>query len=299
MNKTIKLTLFLAIISALATGVLAAVNSITQPIIAANEAGAQTAELKNFYPNASTFETVEFTADDAGFVKEAYKVDETAYVFQVASRGYEDDIVFLVGYDMDGTNSKFKILSNNDTPGFGQRLMEDSYQQGMNGKTTSDAVDMISGVTKSSSAIKTGVDAAVSVFNSLTGSTAKPAEAEVELPKVTLTGVTKGEITESNREGDVMTYLVSSQNFYGDAENVIEVKIDLASRTVQSVSFNKFNDTEGIGDKADTPEFLNQFVGMSIDDVPQEIDGISGSTTTISTVVGSVNVAIEDARNQE
>ena len=46
MNKTVKLTLFLAIISALATGVLAAVNSITSTIIASNEAGAQTAEIE-------------------------------------------------------------------------------------------------------------------------------------------------------------------------------------------------------------------------------------------------------------
>ena len=178
MNKTVKLTLFLAIISALATGVLAAVNSVTAPIIAANEAGAQTAEIEKLYPNASSFEAVEFEADADGLVREAYKVDEDAYVFQVAARGYDDDIVFLIGYDVDGSNSKFQILSNNDTPGFGQRLMEDEYHQGMTGKSTSDPVDMISGVTASSDAIKNGVDAAVTVFNSLTGSTATPEEVE-------------------------------------------------------------------------------------------------------------------------
>lgn len=298
MNKTLKLTLFLAIIAALATGVLAVVNSMTAPIIAANEAGAQTAELEKLYPEASNFEKIEdFTADSNELVKEVYKVDDSAYVFQVVSRGYDDDIVFLIGYDMDGTNSKFKILSNNDTPGFGQRLMEDSYHEGMTGKSTSDAVDMISGVTASSSAIKNGVDGAVSVFNSLTGSTAKPAEVEVVTEKLVVTDLEGGQVKETSVDGDVVTYLIESDGY--EYENIIEVKINLASRTVESVSFDTFNDTPNLGDKADTPEYLDQFKGLSIDEETLEVDGVSGATATSKSVARAVNLAINEARNQE
>ncbi|HHX51977.1 MAG TPA: FMN-binding protein [Erysipelothrix sp.] len=297
MNKTVKLTLFLAIISALATGVLAAVNSVTAPIIAANEAGAQTAEIEKLYPYASSFEAIEFEADADGLVREAYKVDEDAYVFQVAARGYDDDIVFLIGYDVDGSNSKFQILSNNDTPGFGQRLMEDEYHQGMTGKSTSDPVDMISGVTASSDAIKNGVDAAVTVFNSLTGSTATPEEVEPDLPQVSTADLVGDTITSTNQEGDVMTYVVESVGYVGT--NEYEIKIDLATGSIESVIFTQFNDTVGLGDKADSPEFLGQFEGLNINEMPSEVDGVSGATKTVESVIKAVNLAVEDARNQE
>lgn len=296
MNKTVKLTIFLAIISAFATGILAGVNMITAPIIASNEAGAQTAELQKFYPDAASIEAVDFEADANGLVKEAYKIDDSAYAFQVASRGYNEDIVFLIGYDVDGSSSKFNILSNNDTPGYGQRLMEDSYINGMNGKSASDAVDMISGVTASSTAIKNGVDAAVSVFNSITGSSVKPAEVIVEKPKVVIGDLQGGTIKSSSQEGDVVTYLVNAEGFEGN--NEFEVKINLATKTIESVKFIAFKDTVGLGDKADSPEFLDQFTGLSIDQLPAEVDGISGATYTVESVVKSVKLAVEDAVSQ-
>lgn len=283
MNKTLKLTVFLAIIAALATGLLAAVNSITAPIIAANDASSQNAELALLYPDASTFESVEFTDAD-GFVQEAYKVDDSAYVFKVDSRGYDSVLSFLVGYDNDGSNSKFKMLSNNDTPGFGQKLSEDSYQEAMTGKATSDAVEMVSGATTTSTAVADGITAAVKVFNELTGSTATPsAPAE---PETHVEILSKEDVNGSTK------YLVEAEGFSTDY-NIIAVVVS-ADGIVEEVSFDKFVDSDPEGKNADKPEFLDLFKGIDLTSQEVDVDTSTGSTWTSNAVLNAVKAVKED-----
>lgn len=281
MNKTIKLTLFLAIVAALATGILAAVNQMTYPIITANEAKAQNAELAVLYPDATNFTPVEFT-DESGLVKEAYQVDDKAHVFKVESQGYSSVISFLVGYDNDGSNSKFKILSNNDTPGYGQRLMEDSYHQAMTGKKTSDAVEMVSNATATSTAVKDGVDAAVKVFNALTGSTATPSEPEKpEEPTA--------KVYETIEEGTSKVYLVESVGFNKGAVNKVRVKISDAN-LVEEVSFEEFGDSDFEGAPARDAAFLDLFKGLDVT-ADIDVDTKTGATRSSNAVLEAVKAA--------
>ncbi len=280
MNKTLKMTIFLAVVAALATGLLAAVNQMTAPVIAANDASAQTAELEQLYPDATNFEMLEFTPDENGLVKEAYAVDDTAHVFKVESKGYEDIISFLIGYDNDGSNSKFAILQNSETPGFGQRLSEDAYIDSMQGKTTGDAAEVVSGATSSSNAVVNGVNAAVSVFNDLTGSTATPsAPAEPEPAGAT--------IVETLEEGTSTVYLVEAEGFSGT--NVVRVQISEAG-LVESVSFEEFNDSDFEGKPARDEAWLALFEGL---DVTGEIDvdTSTGATYSSDSVLEAVKAA--------
>ena len=65
MKKIIHLTLFLAIVSAIAGGALAFANQITQPIITANAEAAEKESLIELFPGSSEsdFEQLEYDGD--------------------------------------------------------------------------------------------------------------------------------------------------------------------------------------------------------------------------------------------
>ena len=68
MKKALKLTLFLGLVAAICTGILAGVNMLTKDRIAEQSAGAETAALKEMYPDATKITVIDdFEADSAGF----------------------------------------------------------------------------------------------------------------------------------------------------------------------------------------------------------------------------------------
>lgn len=86
---------------------------------------------------------------------------------------------------------------------------------------------------------------------------------------------------------------VSAAGFSGESSpNEFDVVLDEASQTVVSVTFTTFNDTPGIGDQCNTPDFLSQFEGLSYDEV-ENVETISGATMTSNSVIDAVLNAIE------
>lgn len=281
MSKTIKLALFLAIIAALATGILATVNQITAPIIEQNAAGANTAALKELYPDVKAFTEVEFS-DESNMVKQAYKADDSAYVFIVESgKGYADKLGFIIGFDVDGSNSKFKMTFNNETKGFGARLMDEpEYTEAMTGMSTADSIYMLSGATVSSTTMKTAIEHTIKVFNSLSGNNAKPADTKVEESVKILSKIAVDDKTE---------YLVENKGFAG----VNEFKVLIgADGSIVSVENTKFNDTEEIGDQAITKTYLAKFVGMTKETFKAEL--VSGATYTSQSLVDLLKYVLEN-----
>lgn len=281
MSKTIKLALFLAIIAALATGILATVNQITAPIIEQNAAGANTAALKELYPDVKAFTEVEFS-DESNMVKQAYKADDSAYVFIVESgKGYADKLGFIIGFDVDGSNSKFKMTFNNETKGFGARLMDEpEYTEAMTGMSTADSIYMLSGATLSSTTMKTAIEHTIKVFNSLSGNNAKPADTKVEESVKILSKIAVDDKTE---------YLVENKGFAG----VNEFKVLIgADGSIVSVENTKFNDTEEIGDQAITKTHLAKFVGMTKETFKAEL--VSGATYTSQSLVDLLKYVLEN-----
>ena len=86
---------------------------------------------------------------------------------------------------------------------------------------------------------------------------------------------------------------VSAAGFSGEASpNAFDVVLDDETQTVVSVTFTTFNDTPGIGDQCNTPDFLDQFKGLSYDQI-DEVETISGATMTSNSVIDAVKQAIE------
>lgn len=165
MKKIIHLTLFLAIISALAGGVLGLVNQVTSPIIAEKKIAAVKASLQEIFPGATEF--AEITFDENEMVVKAYEATGAGYAFNVSVQGYKDVIEFIVGIDTTGKIVGLQMNYVNDTPGLGTKVGEPEFINSIVNKNIDDKLDTISGSTISSSAVIKGIDAAIAVFESL------------------------------------------------------------------------------------------------------------------------------------
>lgn len=166
MKKIIHLTVFLALLSALAGGILAYVNSITAPIITERKIAAVKATLQELFPDAQNFAEVSYE-DASGLVLNAYSAEGAGYAFNVEVQGYKDVISFIVAFDMNGKAVGFKVNSVNDTPGLGSRVGDPEFAQSVVGKQVGGKFDTLAGATISSSAVVRGIEAAGAVFTSL------------------------------------------------------------------------------------------------------------------------------------
>lgn len=166
MKKIIHLTVFLALISALAGGILASVDAMTRPIIEERKIAAVKATLLEIFPSATEFKEIDFE-DSTESVTNVYSASGAGYAFNVSVQGYKDIITFIVGVDLEGNLVGFNVTYVNDTPGLGSKVKEPEFKQTMKGKRLNDEFDTISGATISSSAVVKGLNTVKAVFESL------------------------------------------------------------------------------------------------------------------------------------
>ena len=166
----LRIALTLLAITAVVAVILAAVNSVTAPRIAAqNEQKTQNA-IEAVLPGGGQ-EVKEFT-DDTGLVTAAYKGDNGCAI-QVTPNGFNGAVTMMVGVDNDGKVTGISIISHTETAGLGAtadantdsgRAFRDQFI-GMSGtvSVTKDGgeVDALTGATITSRAVCTGVSAAL------------------------------------------------------------------------------------------------------------------------------------------
>ena len=143
------------------------------------------------------------------------------------------------------------------------------------------------------------------------------ADEEVLIEKMADTGLTKTEVCAVDiaydEAGDKLGYVVTSLNKEGyGGEIKIMTGIDTTGEelSINRIAFLTLAETAGMGMKADLPEFKDQFVDLKPGDdmvaytktgksAPNEIDAISGSTITTSSVMKAANAALVAARYLE
>ncbi len=156
MKKTIRLAAFLGVVAAISGLLLGFVNSITEPIIEAKALEEEKANLQIMYPNGE-FEIVDYNDAD-GVVISVFKANGTDYVFKATATGYNSStpIIALVGIDSKGTITNVIALQQQETNGIGTKVFDKENINSLYvGKATIDDIDMLSGATFTSSAMKT------------------------------------------------------------------------------------------------------------------------------------------------
>ena len=168
MNKTVKLVLFLAIVSAISGLSIGLINSVTEPVIEQNAIKSEKEKLEIIYPGA---EFIALDYEDAdGVVLSIYGVKDKGYIVKATSKGYNSStpIIALVGLDADGTVTNVIALEHAETSGVGSKCFEDENVQNLYiGKKLDEEVDVLSGATFTSNAMKTIIAKSFEAYKSV------------------------------------------------------------------------------------------------------------------------------------
>ena len=164
----LRLTVTLLAITGLVAAALAGVNAITKDAIAANQEKKTQDALALVLPDAGNLQKQELTAD-AGIVSEVY-TDGQSYAVKVLPSGFDGTITMMVGI-ADGKVTGISVISHTETPGLGavpaaQNAKGEAFRGQFVGQegtlSIGNQIDAMSGATITSTAVVTGVNAALS-----------------------------------------------------------------------------------------------------------------------------------------
>lgn len=282
--KILKLTVFLAVVSALAGGVLSFVNDLTAPIIADQAMAAEKSNLEVIFPGGTFSEIA--VEDASGLVKSGYLAEGEGFAFKVEVIGYNSGspVQFMIGFDLDGNIVGFEVLAQQETNGLGAKVAEPEFKESVVGKTVNDTISTISGATVTSTAVINGINAAKEVYATVAGVEVSVEEPTVpEAAKVSLSeDFSANAATILSEENGVFT--IESTGYHG--ANVFEVTV--ADGKIASIVMTEFNDTQGIGDTVDE-EYLDTLAGA---DLNSEFDVVSGATFTSRSALAAMQLAL-------
>ncbi len=158
MKKVMHLTLYLALVAAIAGGALALANSLTAPIVAANALAAEKENLQLIFPDAADSDFEEITVKDSETIEKIFSVKNQGTVFKLKVSGYKEGTSFMVALDDNAKILDYVVISNGDTQGIGTKVADDSFREKLlNKNAQTDTLDTISGATVSSKPVVDGI----------------------------------------------------------------------------------------------------------------------------------------------
>ena len=169
MKETLRPVAVLTGICLIVAVLLAATNGVTAPIIAANEAAAAQQTRIRLLPEADSFDIVPVEAE--GVTEAARAANGAGWVIPAQAQGYGGQVPVMVAFGKDGAIRAVEFLANDETPGLGQKVRNESFGAQFSGKTSANAyeVDAISGATVSSNAAILAVEHACAAYDALAG----------------------------------------------------------------------------------------------------------------------------------
>ncbi len=158
----LRLVITLFLICAVVAGLLAGVNMITKDRIAAAKAQKTLSAISEVLPDGAAAAQIGFT-DDSGMVTAVY-ASPSGYAVKVSPNGFGGSIDMMVGVSKEGKCLGISIISHAETPNLGAVAAD----KGSKGEAFREQfrnwdgqLDAISGATITSSAVVSGVEAAL------------------------------------------------------------------------------------------------------------------------------------------
>jgi electron transport complex protein RnfG len=156
MKEMLRYGLILGVICIVASGLLAGMNSFTKNRILAQVEAEEEAGLKEVMPQAEQFEPVK-SQDEIIYYKALDRSGNfVGAAFKVSGKGYSSVIDTMVGIKKDGTITAIKVLAQNETPGLGANVAQQSFTARFKDKNIQNLeaeVQAITGATISSKAV--------------------------------------------------------------------------------------------------------------------------------------------------
>ncbi len=170
-KSIIVITVKLLVIGVITAVLLALVNELTKDKIADNIKKEKSSAISELFTGGINITPYlgdmpeDSGVDDISIIREndAY----IGYVAEVAPNGFGGAITLMVGIDKDGNVVGVKVISHSETAGLGSRISDAAYLDGYKGAngSTVGGVDLISGATISSTAVREGVKTALAVYD--------------------------------------------------------------------------------------------------------------------------------------
>lgn len=169
----VRLTVTLLAICAVVAAVLAGVNMITKDKIAAIEVQKTQNAIAQVLPNTSGLQQLPLTGE-AGIVQAVYTAGGN-YAVQVAPGGFNGEVTMMVGVS-EGAVTGISVISHTETPGLGavaaaQNAKGEAFRGQFVGQSGTlvigEQIDAMSGATITSTAVVTGVNAALAYVANL------------------------------------------------------------------------------------------------------------------------------------
>lgn len=167
----LRITLVLLAIAVVVAGLLAIVNRITGPVIAASTLAKTQEAISQVLPGGYEEEITDFS-DQTGLVSKVYK-GQNGYAVEVNPIGFDNTICMMVGVDLEGKVLGISIISHTESAGLGavaagKNSAGQSFRQQFVDKTGSVSVskdggeiDAITNATITTRAVCDGVNAAL------------------------------------------------------------------------------------------------------------------------------------------
>lgn len=135
MKEFIHYGLVLLIISGITAGILSFANKTTYPIIAEREAIAQIEARKEVYKDAEVFdEEKKIEIEGYNFIPAFKNSKKIGYVVNGLGQGYGGAINFTLAFDLDGKIIGLKVLNAKETPGLGDKIFDNKWQNSWIGR---------------------------------------------------------------------------------------------------------------------------------------------------------------------
>ena len=171
-NDMFRPVVVLVVICLVASAALGFTNAKTAPIIEENKNAASVAARQAALPAATGFEKVEVSEELlAQGVASIYKsTNDVGYVVTAAFKGYGGDVVVTVGLDPEGKILNVDADVSTETTGIGAELNKRVFLDKFNGKSGNvDDVTLKTGATRTSTAVRNGVNGALAAVATLIG----------------------------------------------------------------------------------------------------------------------------------
>ena len=129
MKYFFRLGFVLLVITVIASGVLAYINSITKPIIEENQRKAKEEARMVVLPEAATFDSISYLNEETVYVGKNEEGNIVGYTFVASLYGYSSDVKTMVGVTPNFKVNKIKIIEQKETPGLGANCEKPEFQK--------------------------------------------------------------------------------------------------------------------------------------------------------------------------
>ncbi len=215
-------------------------------------------------------------------VNAALEAPATEYETLVGTaKGFGGDVTVTLSMDGD-TIAAISIDASSETPGFGQRTMEEAdYQAQFIGKTLPvEGVDALSGATITSTAVVEAVNSAVKAEADAASEPAAQAE-ETAAPAVEATGT---------------PVTGTAKGFASD----VTVTATVDDGVITSITIDANGETAGFGQRTmEDADYQAQFIGKTLPLKDGDVDVLSGATFTSNAVVEALNSTVPASMPEE